>query len=578
MNERFDHRKLHHLLGLFATTFIFLIIPLTVYSAISRTAVISEVKASGATYYVDCGATNGDGSAGSPWSNLTSASGASLNSGDSLLLKRGCTWSGPLNLATNKNGITVDAYGSGAMPTIQNTNPANVVVTGSNITIKNIYAFNNTYDSLDTACRTLSDAAWSSGTNQRVGWRVGFDFKAGATYNTLQDSKSEGMTAGVYLEDSSHHNKILNNQILDNTLQSVLTVGGNDDGGTFGILLHGDDNEIANNTISGQDACSYDTGASDGYHDGGGIEVFGGQRNNIHHNRADNNAAFTELGNSRSAANIFAYNLVTSSLKYTLFLNTRGSSDSFGPVSTTKAYNNTVYLTGAHSQGAICYSVCNSSILSLKNNILWVNWKTAYADGPFDESNNIYWKTGGSPLIQDTAKWTIAATSGKVDPQFVGVGSDFLLKSSSPAVNSGVNLSYSSDFDGNPVPKGGVPDIGAFEYQTPSSSDSQLTIGSGSSGGNTSGGSSAGNKTSSGQNTTGQGSTVYQQTGSVASNSATRSASSSASKSAVKKPREASSYQKAAIVFSLMLLLCAVGMLIFFYWGWRKKRKLTQEA
>jgi len=40
-------------------------------------------------------------------------------------------------------------------------------------------------------------------------------------------------------------------------------------------------------------------------------EVYGGQRNRVHHNTATNNATFTELGNARSADNTFAASSVS---------------------------------------------------------------------------------------------------------------------------------------------------------------------------------------------------------------------------------------------------------------------------
>src|ERR1700736_5923862 len=73
----------------------------------------------GQSYYVDCGA-NGDGNDGKDasraWSSLARASSASLQPGDALLLKRGCTWTGPLNAhwsGSSGQPILIGAYGSG---------------------------------------------------------------------------------------------------------------------------------------------------------------------------------------------------------------------------------------------------------------------------------------------------------------------------------------------------------------------------------------------------------------------------------------------------------------------------------
>jgi hypothetical protein len=56
-------------------------------------------------------------------------------------------------------------------------------------------------------------------------------------------------------------------------------------------------------------------------------------------------------------------------------------------------------------------------------------------------------------------------------PLFVNAGSDFHLQSNSPCINAGNNafVSIATDFDGNPRIQGGTVDMGAYEYQTPTS-------------------------------------------------------------------------------------------------------------
>ena len=77
-------------------------------------------------YYVDCSAsTNGNGTLGSPWNQLSSVnSHAAFQPGDAILFKRAMTCSGNLHALGSGNGtgvgqyITLDAYGTGARPII----------------------------------------------------------------------------------------------------------------------------------------------------------------------------------------------------------------------------------------------------------------------------------------------------------------------------------------------------------------------------------------------------------------------------------------------------------------------------
>jgi hypothetical protein len=52
------------------------------------------------------------------------------------------------------------------------------------------------------------------------------------------------------------------------------------------------------------------------------------------------------------------------------------------------------------------------------------------------------------------------------DPKFVDLSAkDFHLQAGSPAIDVGAQLSYTVDFDGNSMPVGPVPDLGAYEWR-----------------------------------------------------------------------------------------------------------------
>ncbi len=407
------------------------------------------VAASGSTYYVDCAGSDSRAgtSTDTAWKTLGKANAAPLAPGDSLLLRRGCSWTGPLNASwrgTSSASITIGAYGSGAQPLIRDAHE-NVAITGAYLVIR---------DLATTAAPTSHD---SSCQNWPLGYRVGFRFYSGANHVTVRDSTASGLYMGVMVNAGATDNRVYRNTLRDNDMRDPNVAS---DAGAVGVLLEGDRTEVSWNTISGSDACSPQYGR-----DGAAVEIYGGRDNKIHHNIATQNNAFTELGNSRSANNTFAYNRITSTLTAANVLVTRGANDSHGPVTGTRFHSNTAYLTGSQSYAIQCTGGCSSSILSMRDNIIWADDRVGYADASFDERNNIYWRAGGSPKVY----FAISSTSRLVNPGFVS-SSDLHLKSGSPAIDAGsgaaLALGYTTDLSAVAVPQGQAPDIGAYERAT----------------------------------------------------------------------------------------------------------------
>lgn len=415
------------------------------------------------TYFIDCASGNDSNngiSATSAWKTLGRANTITFKPGESLLLKKDCSWSSPLTIqgsGTTSSGILISSFGSGLKnPEVsRNTNGAAVSVKGAFITIENINT-KSASTAVDANCLI------SPGAGNPVGNIQGFTFESGSHHNTLKNSMATGFYAGVFIRSGSYKNKVTQNKLLNNTMMSPLTPGGSGDAGAFGVLIHGDENDISNNEISGSDACSYDY-----VRDGAAVEIYGGSNNIIHHNMAKDSDAFTELGKPSSGTstdNTFTYNVFISTKEHSIFLNTRGTG-SYGPILRTRAYNNSVFLTGKQSQGIVCSS-CGADILTLKNNILWANGKSLYTNAAFDESNNIYWKDGGSPVVQSS----ISGTSLKQDPLFLDRNSGNLrLSDISPAINAGssetITKGFTRDYENKTVPLGNTVDIGAFEKE-----------------------------------------------------------------------------------------------------------------
>ncbi len=138
--------------------------------------------AAGTSYYVNCAAaSDGNGSATSPWNNLTTVDSKTFAPGDSLLFNRGTTCTGSFvfsSSGTSTNRITIGAYGSGALPAIDGT--------GQNRAVK----------LLDTSYVTMQDLEVK---NSKVwGVLVTTDHDAPAVGVTLANLVVHHVTGGDY--------------------------------------------------------------------------------------------------------------------------------------------------------------------------------------------------------------------------------------------------------------------------------------------------------------------------------------------------------------------------------------------
>jgi len=403
------------------------------------------------TYYVDCGQGDDARSGLQParaWRNLAMVSAAALQPGDSVLLKRGCTWTGPLVAAWSGTAyapIAISSYGRGKPPLIENA-PDDVLVTGSHLIIDGI-ATSSVAPMLDHTCA-----------DNPMGWRVGFHFAPGAHDNILRNSAASHQLYGVQVDGGATRNQILYNRLIDNNMKSA---NGKSDSGGVGVVLSGDANLVFHNYIAGSDMCSPLYGR-----DGAAVDVYGGRDNLIAYNTAIQNNNFAEVGNRRSLDNTFAYNIVRENEDIANFLVLHGLQDDNGPVYGTRAYNNTVYLTGRHSYAVQCGRGCTSAVLSLRNNIICAELSIGFADKRFDEGNNIYWRSDGRPVI-----WFRQSSSSRVaNPQFVNAAAGQMqLRPTSPAIAAGdwagVTAGFRHDFVGTAVPQRGVIDAGAYQYR-----------------------------------------------------------------------------------------------------------------
>lgn len=164
-----------------------------------------------------------------------------------------------------------------------------------------------------------------------------------------------------------------------------------------------------------------------------------------------------------------------------------------------KIKNNIVYSNaGAGATNVEALALSNSNTIEIDNNLLFAAGASVYSimtysgqivgggtpspaapTGCAYTSNNLICSTFAGMQAafvalkdNETIKWTSDGTVGHAamangvgtDPLFMGLAAyDFKLGGGSPAINAGTNVSLTSDFDGNPVPRGAAPDIGAYE-------------------------------------------------------------------------------------------------------------------
>lgn len=420
-------------------------------------------KLCAATYYVD--AVNGnDRNAGtSPaaaWRSLDKVAQESRNkklrkngfmAGDQILFRRGQTFTSTgypiINVAGMQTApVVLDAWGEGAAPRLDNdgTGVYDLVfkVSGSHALLRNL-AFVKS-----NPLNVTEHGAYLAGTGHRV---TACDFS--------------GVGIGLKLEGSNH--RVDQSAFHDLSMVFADSAPDNDYGAIGVVVTRASDIEVDHNRFERLRAASPDYGV-----DGSALEIFNAASDvRFHHNIVQVAAALTEVGGSVSTDVVsglrYFHNLVLEADSIGYFHNNAGGSTYGLNVLDVRFEHNTFSKTGPelHSfllgfgvpPAAERFYFRNNIVEHRNSNGLFWN------SGQLEHQANLYWLANapwGDPAF------TSAATEVLADPAFRdAAGGDYRLGAGSMAIDLGLSLGYSVDFDELPMPIGLAPDLGAYEMR-----------------------------------------------------------------------------------------------------------------
>jgi len=415
--------------------------------ALATPASAQAQAAAGTHYYVD--SVNGsDSNAGTApdkaWKSLAPVHSRNFLPGDFVHFKRGSTWTGALTIDTSGTStapITFTTYGEGARPVFSNPSP----------------------DGRNTNSITLY-ASWVvvEGLLARDAKFAGVYLWEGSDHNIIRDVEATNVGQGIVV--IGQYNLITGNYIHDTTMVKS-TAGGDDDFGALAIMVNASHNEVSYNRMVNCIAPSFDYGV-----DGGAVEISANNATiedvNIHHNRSENVEGFLEIGGPAGLAKdvTVAYNVMVNSGR---LIGVSLTGNWYVTLANVRIENNTFHQTGPRAGGGTEKVFCSTAALTpammtARNNIFYAvgsSYGMTTHNG-FGHSNNLYRLDDGAP------EYALAAGEKVAEPGFVG-GGDLRLQGSSPAVDGGMALGYAVDLEGNAVPGGAAPDLGAFEYVGP---------------------------------------------------------------------------------------------------------------
>jgi hypothetical protein len=428
-------------------------------------------------YFIDSKTGNDHNSGRSslkPWRSLANLKRAIINAGDSISLKRGSSFIGPLEIPwSGKEGkyIVISSYGAINLKAPSFTNPVftegnygNCIrVKGSYVIIENLYCHN----SAAYAPVQYNRAAWDV-------WEMGaIHIDSSAQHCIIRNNEIKDCVAGI--RSNGEYAIIEHNYVHD--CNRVLKQW---NWGPIGIWLGADNQEVRYNRVFNYSAVdprigwgpdSYGNGA-----DGGAMEIddarFPKTHISIHHNYTKDCQGFlevtwTDVKQNPSYRNFEIHHNVSDDYQQFIAL-WRGEG--------CHIENNTIIRrkVNANDWGVFNITQRNgrnsirNNIIVVEKNIVIFNLGRLGKARPQDTiSHNLYFAATGELKmgLEGPGESSVFA-----DPEFrnyneASSASDFTILPGSPAKDKGLNLGYRFDFANTIIPQGDAPDIGAFEYK-----------------------------------------------------------------------------------------------------------------
>ncbi len=417
-------------------------------------------------FYVDAGhpGTN-SGTLSNPWTSISSINQSSINAGDSLLFRAGDTFTGTFTFTRSGSSgspIVISRYGTGANPKF----------TGTGSTITGLFVLSNrswvVFDRL-----TITDPSIDLNDSSEVSKiQRGFIFQSGTTNCTIQNCFIE--LCGVAAYFPSGGNTMSGCEVTN--LRMVVSSGSGDYGANP-LVIESSNNTVTRNYFHDCIAQSVEFG-----YDGGAVEFYAGgiSGNVVTYNRIENCLVLSEFGSGSGGTisnTVYAYNRLINN-GCTFYVNTSGG---FAvSISNIQLYNNTIVeqrqnVVGDTYMIGLQTAVGTAGQIVIKNNIFYLRAgidvcrSGQFTGSQLTHTNNLY-NLGSGSVLNFTLGVTEVSSTNNIWVQQSNSNAilwDYQLLSTSLARGLGVNVGYSSDYAGRPVPTAGtVYDAGIYQYQS----------------------------------------------------------------------------------------------------------------